>query len=165
MNVRMNEQLNWTGFACCRCDHPDCIKTCGKSLIPRSEALKPKEYQCIWSIPMGFLRDSSWFGAEWTCVWMNNWNKVCMSQVWPSRDPSDSSDSFEMYSPDSSLLPHFSNCFEIYSPTPFYSPTHHIPLGNIPKFNFTPQLTKVLRSLLPNSMLLPTLQTPLKTNH
>ncbi len=69
----------------CRCDPPDCTKTYGKSLIPSSEALKPKEYQCIWSIPMGFLRNSLWFGAEWTCVWMNNWNKVCMLQVWPSR--------------------------------------------------------------------------------
>jgi hypothetical protein len=25
---------NWTGFACCRCDPPDCIKTLGKSWIP-----------------------------------------------------------------------------------------------------------------------------------
>ena len=25
---------NWTGFACCRCDPPDCIKTVGKSWIP-----------------------------------------------------------------------------------------------------------------------------------
>ena len=64
MCVCMN---NWTRFACCGSGPPDCSKTYGKSLIPRSKALKPKEYQC--------------FGAGWTCVWTKNRTRFVVAGV------------------------------------------------------------------------------------
>ena len=74
---------NWTGFACCRCDPPDCIKTVGQSWIP---SIYVHIYMCIYMyMYIHILQVSEHLPQVLKRLsqrWFEQLNRVCIRHLW-----------------------------------------------------------------------------------